>query len=68
MNLSSANAFNFAVLDNKILALTELKAFADNKLSVTENIEFVFLRVQNIVGKGKTAGNQQFLLFTQCFL
>ena len=28
---------------------------------------FVFDRVENIVGKGENAGNQQFLLFPQCF-
>ena len=28
---------------------------------------FVFDRIENIVGKGENAGDQQFLLFPQCF-
>ena len=32
---------------------------------VTQNIEFVFHTVENIVGKGENAGFQHFLLFTQ---
>ena len=40
------------------------KAFADDKLNV---IIYVFDMVENIVGKGESAGNQDFLLFPQCF-
>ena len=34
----------FTLQGNKILALSKLKAFADKKLNVTQNIEFVFYR------------------------
>ena len=55
------------LLDNKILSSSKFKAFADNKLNATPNIEFVFQRVENIVGKGENAGYQHFLLFPQYF-
>ena len=54
-------------LYNKILYWSKLKEFADNKINVTEKLKFVLGRVKNIVGKGGNAGNQHFLLFTQCF-
>ena len=40
---------------DKILDRTRLKAFADDKLSVTKMIISVFDRVENIVGKGEIA-------------
>ena len=36
---------------DKILDLTKLKAFADDKLNVSKMIIFVFDRVENIVGE-----------------
>ena len=54
---------------DKILALTKLKAFADNKIIIViQKLKFVLGRVENIVGKGENAGYQHFLLFPQCFL
>ena len=53
--------------DNKILSLSKLKAFADAKLNVTQNIKVVFLRIDNIVGKEENAVYRHFLLFPQCF-
>ena len=53
--------------NDKILALTKLKAFADDKLIVAKRIISVFDMAENIVGKGENAGNQHFLLFPQCF-
>ena len=44
-----------------------LKAFADDKLKVTEKLKCVLGRVENIVGKGEYAGYQHFLFFPQCF-
>ena len=44
----------------KILDLTKLKAFADDKLSVTKMIISVFDRVENIVGKGGIACTSNF--------
>ena len=32
------------------------KPFADDKLNVTQNIQFVFKRIENIVGKEENAG------------
>ena len=60
--------FSFNPLpDDKILALSKLKAFVDDQLNVTQNIESIFHKLENIVGKGENAGNQHFLLFPQCF-
>ena len=55
------------LLDDKILGLPKLKAFADDKSNVTQNIKDVFHRTKNIVGKEENAGYQHFLLFPQCF-
>ena len=53
--------------NDKIINMTNLKAFADDKLDVaTMNIS-LFDRVENTVGKGKNAGYQHFLLFPYCF-
>ena len=57
--------------NNKILDLSNFKAFADDNLRVAKMAKFVFDRVENIVGKGENAGNakgekagnQHFLLF-----
>ena len=53
--------------NNKILDVTKLKAFADNKLYVAKIPISHFGRVENTVGKGENAGYQHFLLFPQCF-
>ena len=53
--------------NNKILALTKFKAFADNKIIVIQKL-FVLGKVDNIVGKGENSGFQHFLLFPQYFL
>ena len=53
--------------DDKILGLPKLKAFADDKLSVTQNVKIVFHRIEYIVRKEENAGYQHFLLFPQCF-
>ena len=39
--------------DDKILALSKLKTTASDELNFTQNIKFVFLRVQNNVDKGE---------------
>ena len=44
------------------------KHFADEKFIVSQNMKFVFHRVENIVGKGGNAGYQHFLPFPQVFL
>ena len=53
--------------NHKYLDWSKLKAFADDKINVTEKMKFVFGRVENIVGKGENAGYQHFHLFPQCF-
>ena len=52
---------------DKILALSKLKAFADDKQWAAQMEVFVSARVENNVGKGENAGNQHFLLFPHCF-
>ena len=51
---------------NKILVQSKLKAYADDKITVTEEMKFVLGRLEN-VGKGENAGYQHFLLFPQSF-
>ena len=53
---------------DKIQALFRLKAFADNNFSVAQMVQFFFDGLENIVGKGESAGNQHFLLFPIWFL
>ena len=49
----------------KILDLSKLKAFADDKIYVTEKKKLALERVENLVGKGENAGYQHFLFFPQ---
>ena len=44
--------------DYKILGLSKLKAIADDNLNVTQNIQVVFHRIENIVRKEENADNQ----------
>ena len=53
--------------NDEILDWSKLKAFADDKINVTEKMKFVLERVENNVGKGENAAYQHFLLFPQCF-
>ena len=53
--------------NHKISDLSKLKAFADDNVNATEKFKFDFGMVENIVGKGKNAGNRHFLLFPQTF-
>ena len=46
---------------------SKLKAFVEDKISVSEKLKFVLGRVESIVGKGEKAGYQHFLLSPQCF-
>ena len=63
-----AHPFWFKPLPNdKILDMTKLKAFADDKINVPQIMISVFDRVEDIVGKGENAGHQHFLLFPQGF-
>ena len=53
--------------NDKILDWSKLKAFADDKINVTEKMKFVLAKVENIVRKEENAGYQHFLLYPQCF-
>ena len=59
---------SFNLLPNdKILDLSKLKAFAEDKIKVTEKMKFALEMTENIVGKGGNADYQHFLLFPQYF-
>ena len=49
------------------MSLSKLKTFAEDKLNFSPNIEIVFDQVENIVGKGESAGPLHFLLFLFIF-
>ena len=51
----------------KILDQSKLKAFADNKIYVTEKMKIWFQKEKSVVAKGENAGDQHFLFFPQCF-
>ena len=51
----------------QILDSSKLKDIADNNFEFDENGKRFSKRVENTVGKGEIARNEQFLLFSQCF-
>ena len=53
--------------NGKLLNRSKFKAFADDIINMNEKVKFGFGRVENVVGKGENAGNQQFLLFPYVF-
>ena len=55
--------------NNKTLDWSKLKIFANNKIIVNEKLKYGLGREENtcIVGNGKNAGYQHFLLSQQCF-
>ena len=57
----------YSLPNDKILDLSKLKAFADDKMNVPKKSKFALGRVENIAGKGENFGYQRFLLFPQCF-
>ena len=54
--------------ENKILALSKLKAVVHNKLKFTQNIEFVLNWVENIMGKKRKCWLQARSPFPTIFL
>ena len=68
-HLTGAKQFIYLSLlpNNEILALTKLKAIADDKFNVAQIVISFFDRAENIVGKEENAGCRHFLLFLQCF-
>ena len=59
--------FALTLQHEKISDRSKLKAFADDKVNVTENFKFDLGMVENIVRKGENADYQHFFLFKQCF-
>ena len=55
------------LLNNKILEMTKLKAFADDKLNVADTKISLYERAENTVGKGENAGYQHFSPFPTVF-
>ena len=53
--------------NDKTLDLTRFKAFADDKIILTQKLKLMMGRVENIVGKGENAGYHHLLLFPQRF-
>ena len=50
--------------DNEILAFSKIKAFADDKLNVIQNIKFVCQRVENVLGKREECWLPRFFSFS----
>ena len=67
LNTESCCYDSVSLQNNKILDLPELKAFADDKIKLTQKLKFTLGRVEKIVGKGENAVYQHFLLFLSCF-
>ena len=53
--------------DDKILHSSKLKEFADDNFKFDENGRKLSKWVENTVGNGEIARNEQFLRFPQCF-
>ena len=53
--------------NNKILDSSKLNEFADDDFKFDENCTKFSEWLENTVEKGEIAGNEQFLLFPQCF-
>ena len=51
----------------KNLDSSKLKKFLDDNLKFDENGKKISKKVENTVGKGEIARQEQFLLFWQCF-
>ena len=53
--------------NNTILALSKLKAFADDNFYLAQMVQFLFDREENILRKGENTGFQHFLLSLNVF-
>ena len=62
-----SKAFSNSLPNNEISDCSKLKSCAADKINMTENLEIVLCRVENIVGKGENAGYWYFLLYPYCF-
>ena len=50
--------------NDKMVDRSNLKAFADSKVFVTEKVKIVLEMLENIMRKAENAGYQHFLLFS----
>ena len=69
-NVSFVDVFIWSSLKNcqtTNLDSSRLKEFADDNFKFHENGSKLSKRVENTVGKGEIAHDEQFLLFPQCF-
>ena len=62
-----AKSVSVTLSKRQILDASKLKEFADDNIEFDENGRKFSERVENIVGKGKIARYEQFLLFPTCF-
>ena len=54
--------------DDKLLTSSKLKAFTDDNCTVAQMVQLLFNRIEDIVGKGGHADDQNFrFFFSQCF-
>ena len=53
--------------DDKILAMSKLKACADDNFNLAKILHFSLIKKKTLWEKEKNAGYQHFLLFPQCF-
>ena len=70
MEAMSLLTFRFTlqpITKRQILDCSKLEEFADDNFKFDENARKLSKRVENTVGKGEIARNEQFLLFPQCF-
>ena len=71
LNLSSNGLFIWysinSLPNDKFYTYSKFKAFADNKINVTQKEKFAMVWLENTEGKGENAGYQHFLLFPKCF-
>ena len=61
------NYYQLSLYNDKYIDWSKLKAFADDKINVPQNLTFLGGRIENVVGKEENTGYQHFLLFLQCF-
>ena len=64
-------AFNRTIFINSTkqqsFKLIQIESTCGDKINVTENLKFILVRVENIVGQGENAGYQHFLHSPQCY-
>ena len=66
-NLSSVEEF-YSLPNDKILGISKLKTFADNKFEMAEIAGFAFERAETIWEKGENGDYRDFVLFPHCLL